>query len=240
MNTYLDVGVLQVQAYLTRGHRLRGRARGSQQLAEVSRRYRSSVGDEAAELRDLLGGDAPAGWTFNPDAGAVDGVVSLRYAGTPTDEERDEVAGRVLRRLREHWPGAQLHAVWGTGEVYVDAYRDEIGPKLARHEVTFAAPAADELPLARPCQLCEQDAAVGRHQVVEDSYELCPDCRRRGVHTSQAGPGGRAVLLEDLADDTNHLGTVFVDGNAVGSLFAGLAEPEQRDRLSREIGRAHV
>lgn len=91
MNTYLDVGVLQVQAYLTRGHRLRGRARGSQQLAEVSRRYRSSVGDEAAELRDLLGGDAPAGWTFNPDAGAVDGVVSLRYAGTPTDEDRKSV-----------------------------------------------------------------------------------------------------------------------------------------------------
>jgi hypothetical protein len=235
MNTYLDVGALRVQAYLTRSHRLRGRAGGSRHIAEVSRRFRA--GAENAVLRELLGDGAADGWNFNPDAGAVDGVVSLWCRGTIPVEEVDQVAKRVLHHLRGHWPGAQLHAVWGVGEVYVDAYRDAIEPKLSRHEVMFSPPAADELPLSRPCQLCEQDAAVVRTWVVEEERELCPDCLQRGVHRGQGAEGERAMLLQELAErgDSTHLGTVFVDGNSVGRLFAGLRERDQRDRLSRAL-----
>jgi hypothetical protein len=234
MNTYLDIGALRVQAYLTRSHRLRGRAGGSRHLAEVSSRYRA--GADGAAVAELLGEGAPTGWNFNPEAGAVDGVVSLWCQGPRPAEEVHDVADRVLRRLRTLWPGAQLHAVWGTGEIYVDAYRDAIRPRRARHEVTFSRPAADEFPLARPCQMCEQDAAVARDRVVEETRELCLDCLRRGVHQSQGGAGERAVLLQDLTlGDSTHLATVYMDGNAVGALFAGLQEQEQRDRMSRSL-----
>jgi hypothetical protein len=77
---------------------------------------------------------------------------------------------------------------------------------------------------------------VARDQVVDEMRELCLDCLRRGVHQRQGGAGERAVLLEDLTlGDSTHLATVYMDGNAVGALFAGLQEQEQRDRLSRSL-----
>jgi hypothetical protein len=242
MNTYLDVGALQVQAYLTRSYRLRGRTRGSRHIAEVSGRYRHGSGGEAGALAELLG-DAAAGWGLNAELGTVDGVVSLRHPALLDDDLVQDAGRRVLRRLRECWPGASLRAVWGTGETYTDAYRDQLGPRLARHDVMVSTPAANELPLARPCEVCEQDAAVARHRVLEEWRHLCPDCLERRVQESQGTGDARATLLEDLAklgdqrSGGTHLGTVFMDGNAVGALFSGLAEadPGVRAELSRAL-----
>lgn len=81
MNTYLDVGVLRIQAYLSRSKRLRARARASGGISERSERYSSANRtDSDAALAELVGGDTN-GWRFNEELGKVDGVVSLVHAG---------------------------------------------------------------------------------------------------------------------------------------------------------------
>lgn len=244
MNTYLDVGVARIQAYLSRSNRLRSRARASSGITDLSTRFSARAGEPTVSLAELLGRLAD-GWRFNEELGKIDGVISLVHNGSLTDGHVAPVAEQVLATLRAHWPGADLTAVWGDGGSYVEAYRDHLRPALAQagKQTRSSTAAAAELPLGQPCGLCEQDIAVQVEQVVEKRYGLCVDCLNRGVHRSGAKAGTRATLLEEIAErgkPANHLGTVFLDGNAVGALFDGLsrAAPDTRHHLSRALSDA--
>jgi hypothetical protein len=110
--TYLDVAVVRIQSYLARTPKLRGRRGASALLAHelMWERVKPALGESA---------------TSNPEAGAVDGVISLILK---SGADPQEVARWAFAALREQLPAAELRAVWGGGETYAEAVRDHIRP----------------------------------------------------------------------------------------------------------------
>jgi hypothetical protein len=146
----------------------------------------------AAALPSGLTGLAEA----NPDAGQVDGVISLRLTAHPPGE-RDrivqDVTDAVLNGLRDQFPGAELEAVVGAGESYLVARVAEMVPRRARGEARVDLPAPPEFPLAQPCRLCHTDPAAALRPVPGERkpQAICPDCAQRLEHDRQARTGQR-------------------------------------------------
>lgn len=184
---YLDIGFVRIQRYLARTAKLRGRRAASDHLARAT-----DSEAVAAGLPPELTGMAKA----NTQAGRADGVISLRLTPHAPDECEDlvrSVTDKVLHGLREKFPGAELEAVWGTGESYLAARVREMAPRQARGEVRVDLPAPAEFPLAQPCRLCHTDPAAVPARVpgVREKQAVCPDCERRLAYDQQAMAGER-------------------------------------------------
>ncbi|GGZ83513.1 hypothetical protein ACFOOM_15360 [Streptomyces echinoruber] len=187
-HVYIDIGFVRIQRYLARTAKLRGRRAASDHLARAT-----DSEAVAAALPPGLAGLAEA----NPEAGRADGVISLRLAphaphAPDSLDARDrlvqDVIDAVFAGLREEFPGAELEAVWGTGESYLAARMRDMVPRQARGEVRVELPAPAEFPLAQPCRLCHTDPAAGTAQVPGERREqaVCPDCARRLAHDRRA------------------------------------------------------
>ena len=234
MRHYVDIGVVRIQRYLSRTPTLRGRRNASSALVTAM-----TVDDS------LLAGRAG----INPEAGRVDGVLSLAM-----DQHQPALVGQLLAHLRKALPGAEFEVACGDGEDYLRAYAEQIKPKRERGQVRVDLPAGAEFPLAALCGICRVDPAVGRVDLGPDDGErdACADCLIR--HPREARQQARTAELrlaeavgftaeqiprkfDDLAtlasgESQQHLATVHADGNQVGSFFARLAERGGVDRAS--------
>jgi hypothetical protein len=252
---YVDFGAVRIQSYLSRTPNLRGRRAASATLA------RATAPDV---IREAIGNLAE----INEDAGEADGVVSLRFTSVNTVDPAikvREVQDRVFAHLRRALPGAEFHSAWGVDETYLAAYAGEIKQRFESGEARLDLPSTAEFPLGRPCEVCRLDSAVGEEWVADELQHVCLDCSMRNVaHGSHAAdhrsPEGRltSVLpvthpapeeftalarLSGPAKGGNQLATVFIDGNAVGQLFAALASDtkvsaEAKAGVSRALSEA--
>lgn len=231
MNHYLDIGVVQIQHWLGRTQRLRGRRGASAMIRSAT---------HPATVAALLTRHDGA-VQVNTETGPIDGVIHLQVLTTDTDEataiERD-----LLVHLRRSLPMAALRVVENHSSTYA-----ERGDGVSRD---WLAP-VHEWPLARPCEWCR--SSPGHQSVRQDEKTvavLCVDCLER--HGNAGTAKGRVVSaaeadllkrvgdqrpvpdeLGDLAglglgapDDDTHLATVYADGNALG-------------RFVREVQRHH-
>ncbi|SFC97411.1 Cas10/Cmr2 second palm domain-containing protein [Streptomyces aidingensis] len=183
---YLDISCVRIQRYLSRAGRLRGR-RGASAAIRAAGQTAGGTGRTAPSTPSTP--SAPSA-VRNPEAGTVDGVISLRLHPAPAREEDADAAAReiaapVLRRLRAELPAGEFHAVWGTGSGYLDAYHRVLKPRLERGDVLTDLPPVPELPCARTCEECHLDPAqrefvFGREDdgTIGKGW-LCPDCLMR-------------------------------------------------------------
>lgn len=236
MTAYLDVSVVRIQSYLTRAPNLQARRGASTMISNASRAARESC---------------PDGTELNTEAGAVDGVVSMRLSpGTDWDVPATE----VLISLRRALPGADLYAARWDGDTYTAARSRE--PAREQHW----APAVSEWPLAKTCDWCRTWPATPRDHPVDGREEnYCADCSLRAdaggaarARRAHRVPGPERDLLAALpgfsvpddfdelselgvpADDT-HVVTIYADGNAVGDYMKAQS---YRPDLASEIHRA--
>jgi hypothetical protein len=169
--------------------------------------------------------------------------------GRQADTAATALAREVFAQLRQRLPGAYFQAVWGIGESYLQVHHDTIGPRLARGDILSDLPPAGEFPYAVVCQICHQDPATGWLRLGADEADkaACADCRMRHSRSvRKAGEGAERDLAETLCasrtaqdfaelarlggpdTDRNHLGTVFIDGNAFSDFFHHLSRPGNR------------
>lgn len=245
MPVYVDVAAGQIQTYLARSPTLRHRRGASAALA----RFTSPAGLStlATELSAVTGEPV----TVNPEAGAVDGVVSLL---TPDLALAEQVADHVLRRMRSDLPALSLTASWAQASFYSAAY-----PQL-REPARRSLPAVYDFPPLRPCDACGLDATASTA-----GAGLCRDCGMRESHMDRLGRAGddppsaddlgetaESRLLARLRtdrdvrgardfgslaglchdeDDRNHIATLFADGNGLGALFERAARADRGGRV---------
>ena len=242
MTDYLDVAVVRIQSYLTRAPSLKGRRGASTMVSEASARARDQ---------------RPRGTQVNDEAGAVDGVVSLRLDGA----DSREAATAVLTRLRRALPASELTAALWRGPSYVAARGG-----TPAWTVEWP-PAVAEWPLAKTCDWCRTWPASARVTGTGGEPALyCVDCARRHPEAGAAtdprpgrAPGPERELLrllpghelpDDFAalaralgrgiDDT-HVATIYADGNGIGDLMAARGHPpELADRIHKATWNAVV
>jgi hypothetical protein len=244
MPTYLDVGVVRIQKYLTRTPDLKSR-RGASSLVAVATSV-DAVTSAVASVR------------ANTQPGDADGVVHLMVIdGHAVEDAATEVMAHISRLM----PAAELEASWATAPSYADGY-----PELARRREANPVryfPSLMDIPLVQRCDGCAQ-AGAGSQQV--EGKWFCGDCTARARaagsrHPQKVGSGGLDAeqrLLKHLNGDTqslrspetfedlallgsdekrNHLATIFIDGNGIGKWFefVGKKAPSQYSTLSRMV-----
>lgn len=253
MKHYLDIGVVQIQHWLARTQKLRGR-RGASSMIRAATHL-----DTVAALLDRYDGAVEP----NSETGPVDGVIHLRVITTDQDVvatvERD-----LLGHLRRKLPMAALRAVETRGPSYAErdnpVSRDWVAP-------------VHEWSLARPCEWCR--SSPGHQAVTHDTQTttetnsgttvvLCVDCleRHRNAGTARgrvmSAPERDLLTLvgdgrpvpddnDELAalglggpDDDTHLATVYADGNALGHFIREVQRrrPTAMDTLPSKIDTA--
>lgn len=247
MNSYLDVGVSQIQSWLARTPRLRGRRGASTMIRKAT------SGDTVRSLVNSLGGLAE----INSEQGPIDGVISLRLHSTGT-EERKRVEAAVLAHLRSSLPAAMLEVARFEGPDYHSAKTDATRTQWPAR--------VHEYPLARPCDWCHSSPGSEDSVAQDGEHEtLCIDCSLRSREAGRATdpgkmPGPERDLLDrlhtnrtvpdkfpDLAEiglggsgDRTHVATVFADGNQLGRFIATLREerPEELATIPKAISEA--
>lgn len=238
MPLYIDVGAVRIQRYINRWPTLRGR-RGASALVTA---WGREAGKFAIELHPSA--------RVNEAAGAVDGVLSLELpSGTA---HAGAMAKRALAWVRAKAPALELQASWAEGATYVDAF-PILQEKLRDGTGLVGLPPTLEYPPGLCCEQCGLDHSVESRTLPEGKEKrFCPDCLAR--EDSQGGRSAehafmdrldtqaRAETLDDLARlgagrKTNHLATIAIDGNALGSFFKeALGEASDvKDRLSRAM-----
>lgn len=220
MPQYLDIGVVRIQRYLGRWPALAGRRNASAMVSGAMRPH--SVGE-------VLDGRA----TANPEAGEVDGVMSLLVAD---GHDPAALAVEAITELRRLLPAADLEATWAQGDDYLSAY-----PKMRRQVRDggglLSLPASHGFPVLKVCDLCRADAAVTEVRRPDGRVKVCLDCGARAEqpHGSRAEQMLREATgwqmakdfrqLAALGDDGekgNHLALVMADGNSFGAFFTAL------------------
>lgn len=215
MTIYLDLAVDRTQAYIARTDKLRARRGASAMLIDAFNTLK-----------------APDGWVLNDEAPEIDGKVSFK---TSESADPQPAARLMISTLRQSLPAAEFHAAWFQGDTYAGAYvSDDVSN---RYE---SGPPTSDWPLARPCDRCGIDPAIDF--VRKPTRErVCADCLARELFggnespheaqlRDQVGATELALELSDLAflgpesHKNNHLATVYIDGNKLGSTFRRLAE----------------
>lgn len=233
---YVDVGVQQIQTYLVRAQRLKGRRGASSMITKAT---------SPPNVKQYLSGLRA---TVHDEAGHVDGVVSV-LVEDPADVP--DVVDRLVGALRAGLPAAFLTASHLVGDNYASAYD-------RGREGTWEFPAVcAEWVGAQRCDWCNIWPVVARIPSEDGDGRkdsVCLDCHARSeegratevghkplaetrLRRELAGAAGRDVptTFDELArlspypDDDNHLATVFADGNAIGGLIAGLRRAAAQD-----------
>ncbi|MDR1428377.1 MAG: hypothetical protein LBJ08_11585 [Bifidobacteriaceae bacterium] len=285
MKTFLDVGVVRVQRYLTAPRHLRSQRGGSAMIKFATSRVPECYGD--AILGEDSGTDlGPSqdgqfdpiglycsrlaragflGWMRNPAAGDIDGVVSLVVETEVSSSDITRIAGLVIGWLRIELPHAEFTAHYrSTEQSYVEAY-----PQMETIS-TGGLVFGNDYPALLTCDECGRTPVTGRYELSNSKTEetrirrVCADCQLREdrlgrirepdpdnpntVAPSFAVEGivraavakekkrpkiGVAEHFANLADlqegyRTNHLATVFIDGDAMGDRFQELDTDPKR------------
>lgn len=228
MTRYLDIGVVQIQAWLAQAPTLKGRRGASSMIRTAT---------APARIAAVL--DAHPGIETNREQGPIDGVVSMTVAD---GADIDAVTDAVLGRLREQLPTATLRVTRSTGPTY--------GQRVTESSRAWPA-AVPEWPLGRPCAWCRVFPATeisDPDDTRRRGEPLCADCRLRHTHAGAAHsrrtpPGPERDLLERLggdrtapddfaqlarlglgpAGDDTHVAVIYADGNALGRFIAAIA-----------------
>ncbi|MDI2029514.1 hypothetical protein QFW96_12865 [Saccharopolyspora sp. TS4A08] len=242
MKTFLDVGVIRVQSWLTLAPNLHARRGASTMIRkatepEAVRQMLRELGLESAALRC-------------DEAGHIDGVIPLRILD---DSKKKDVERHVVRHLQAKLPGASLKTQHCEGKDWLSAHHS------AGSSQSFEWPAVVlEWPMAKVCDWCHRLPATHEAiRVPDDSgqtpfKDLCIGCIQRlpdgGYSTGKPGeePGPEKDLLELLpgrkvpdrtkslaelgeVQDNTHLATVYADGNAIGRLGRSLRKLQEPD-----------
>lgn len=244
--TWLDVGVVRVQQYLTRTNTLMGHRSASGMVADELRR---------PGLTDVSGLLPGVSLESHDEAGDSDGVAHLRFSERVSDEDARIVAATVLGRLRRALPAAEFEASWGDGSTYRAALGS--GERSATARERWVAP-INGVPFARPCVRAGADIAVAKVDLPGRSGAVGRDTkaraefeRARRIEGHLRGAVGRlgrfdgrsapadlnavaASAPAELPDSSNHLATVAIDGNSMGLFFTRLSDehPDRRRALS--------
>jgi hypothetical protein len=244
--TYVDVKTTGIQRYISRTPRLKGQRGASAWLSWATGNDQvRSVIQESPPLRSLE-------VDLNPDAGEADGLVSVRLPSKENDDAR-LVAAEFAGHLRSFLPAVEIAAVWGSGETYLDAYRDHLKGQQ-NHPPLISLPPGNDFPALASCVECRAAPATGSIDIHEASdLRVCLDCearytdryRRPGLVAerpvyreefrllSALGRNPVTGTAQDFAElaalgsaDTNRnqIATVYADGNALGDFL---------DRVSR-------
>ena len=172
---YVDISAVRIQEWLARTPDLKFRRGASVLLSE-------------ATAEDEWEKHLPAGTEWNPEAGSVDGVVTLVMTGDGADEEasRREVAREVAEAMRAKMPSIHIQAVAGRGKTYADAYQDMARTRRDGTLLVDLPPAPSEVIVAKPCDQCRSATAVHEKVVViknkvpgERDPDLCEECNQR-------------------------------------------------------------
>lgn len=261
MNTsrsFIDVSTVRIHGYLERTPKL-GLIRGaSALLAEATEP--SAVNRSAAE-------HFPRGCVaVCEEAGESESIIHLELTCQCGSCSAESVARWGLRHLRSQVPAADFRANWGVADTYsafAGSADIESEPGWGRIE----SPAPDiELAMLTPCESCRRGYAGPQGRCVDCRRRL-EAANRRSAHSVEEklrrrlDLGGRRTLddFSDLAAlgpsvrrdgdratqarKTNHLATVYIDGNGFRAMFSGAGRHAQShdfdvNSLSRGIGGA--
>jgi hypothetical protein len=193
----------------------------------------------------------------NPEAGDVDGVISLM-----ANSEQAAALGSqaVAAHMRREMPAIEIIVTdVVAGPDYVTAY-SQLHPGG-----TTWQPAAPEITVALPCAYCGHDPATRTRDLSPDRREqpVCADCdgrlARAGFSSTSTGhllPRDQARVLEWLGHGSGlpdgfpsdfgaltaldghatHVATIFCDGNRVGALFEALASSNLLSKRDLAVG----
>ncbi|MGH3905069.1 MAG: Cas10/Cmr2 second palm domain-containing protein [Pseudonocardiaceae bacterium] len=236
---YVDVSVQHIQSYLVRAQDLKGRRGASAMITRATKQ--DTVIRCLAELPV-----AP-----NDEAGAVDGVISVRL-DEPGAELTTEVTGRLVSHLRSSLPAAFIVSTHRDGASYAEAVAGDIDEQIITH-----LPVCAEWPAAKRCDWCN----IWPAGEWLDGEEVCRDCSLRSDAAGRSQqpdwkPLAETRLRRHLADrpgtgpprevptdfdqlgslgpitgEHNHLATVLADGNAIGKLISELRRAKDTQAL---------
>ncbi len=241
MTVYLCAYATRIQTWLARTPKLK-LVRGASQALRVE------TGIPAVQAWLDLNPHLAA-VTICQDAGDVDGVVVLAAADAA---DADAAALPLLRLLHEKLPGLPWAAWLHESDGYLRSFHAaEVGdPSVKRFSLLAST---QEFGLARSCESCRAETALGGSVHPHPEGPEGPDCRARRAQatpdsTWDAIPGKWPDDFDDLAregglaatsetapspkgavgrrDSRNHLATIIADGNRIGSFFSHLAEAD--------------
>lgn len=228
---YVDVSVIRIQSYIARTSDLRGLRGASAQVSLLT--------DHSWWSTRL-----PIGAEINPEAGDIDGVISLRIT-RPEGEDLIDTCSRlaveVVAVLREGLPAAHLTAVTASAPTYVEAYHEMKQRRETGNLLVDAPPPPTEVVLATRCDRCRTwPATVKLHDHTkwtgDKGVVVCRDCltrypRDEGVPLRR--PRAEIKVADELIrrgvnsptfpkdfDDLasrEHLALIYADGNGIAS-----------------------
>lgn len=238
MSCYLDVRATRIQHWLARTSALAHRKGASSLLVQTT-------GKAAVE------GRLPPGVSWNPDAGDVDGVISLVFAagaGESPAQAAQRISRAVVGHLQAELPTLGFEATWTEASDYGTAY-GQLAVKQATGDFAYDAPPLNtELVLAMRCPECA--ASPGQpastrgddEREADESVAPCPECQRKRAmqrRTGRTRPRTEQTLVDSFSDRAwvptefetlarsqdggTRLALIFADGNRVGAFIAGAA-----------------
>jgi len=257
MPTYLDAAVVRIQPYLARTPELSLRRGASWMIVKAT-------GKNAVEawIRDNgLGEVSP-----HDEAGHADGVVNL----TVPEGTAEHHARQLLLHLRKEIPGAHLQAGWGQADSYLEFRNGQSREDQGLRALPLVAdfPLAETCgscrtdpgdPASKMCTDCRARAAAGGHrrarpaptgsQAPDDAPDALGTERMvidavghaLGRRLRPVGDMSELASLGDESGNRNHVATIALDGNGMGSFFAALAgQPDAtlKQQISPEISAA--
>jgi hypothetical protein len=237
MNLYMDVGISRIQEYINR-------TSGSDEHVLRKRRGASTMVAEATDVDALSKALAVHGVIAqrNDETYDTEGVAHLLITDSGGLDET-QIADLVLAWMREQVPAAYLEVSWAAGADFA-AVLDELRRQRESGNSLVWLPRSRDEALSRRCKSCGMGTA--------DHGSECSDCRTREDKGQRGKSRAEDVLTSalnlkavkdfgelaklpgrvDEAAKTNHLATVYADGNGVGALFKQLHD---RPQLAREL-----
>ncbi|MBO0803836.1 MAG: hypothetical protein J2P25_12280 [Nocardiopsaceae bacterium] len=219
---YADVAAVRIQDWL-------GRTPGL-----IFRRGASALLSKATDP-EQWDGRLPPKVRWNPEAGQVDGVVSLAadedIGEADAPKVLEEAARQVARRMRELMPHCSIQAVAGEGPSYAQAYAGMTARRQDGDYLLDWPSAPPEVILAKPCDACLLAAATVLKVKVtrDDTFDLCGECDARlDAAGRTSATSARLVPAPErrLRDALRDIGMPVRD---FSDTFAELAEAGRRE-----------
>lgn len=260
--TFLDISTVRIHGYLERTPKLSLIRGASALLAEAT---------DPSTVKDALAERFPQGCVqICEEAGESESIIHLELSCQCGTCNAHDVARWGVNHMRSRVPAADFRSSWGTASTYsgfAGAADDGTTTGWGRSE----SPAPDvELAMLTPCDTCRRGYAgprIGTARRCVDCARRHDAANRRSAHSVEEKLRRRLELrgqrtLDDFLDlarlgpeerrdgdrstqvrKTNHLATVYIDGNGFRAMFSGAGRHAQShgfdvNALSRGIGEA--